>query len=38
MLKGRPSLVAGRLKAASAWSNRLLPRRLAVATADRLMR
>ncbi|HYY80260.1 MAG TPA: SDR family oxidoreductase [Actinomycetes bacterium] len=38
MLKGRPSLVAGRLNAASAWSNRLLPRRLSVATADRLMR
>jgi hypothetical protein len=37
MLKGRPSLVAGRLNAASVWSNRLLPRRLSAALANRLM-
>jgi hypothetical protein len=37
MLKGRPSLVAGRLNAASVWSNRLLPRRLSAAIANRLM-
>jgi uncharacterized protein len=37
MLKGRPSLVAGRLNAASVWSNRLLPRRVSAALANRLM-
>jgi len=37
MLKGRPSLVPGRLNAASVWSNRLLPRRLSAALAHRLM-
>ena len=37
MLKGRPSLVPGRLNALSAWSNRLMPRRLSAAVANRLM-
>jgi short-subunit dehydrogenase len=37
MLAGRPSLVPGRLNAASVWTNRLLPRRLSAATANRLM-
>ena len=37
MLKGRPSLVPGRLNAASVWSNRLMPRRLSAALANRLM-
>ncbi len=37
MLKGRPSLVPGRLNAASVWSNRLLPRRVSAALANRLM-
>jgi uncharacterized protein len=37
MLKGRPSLVPGRLNAASVWSNRFLPRRMSAALADRLM-
>ena len=37
MLRGRPSLVPGRLNAASVWANRLLPRRLSAATANRLM-
>jgi short-subunit dehydrogenase len=37
MLKGRPSLVPGRLNAASVWSNRLLPRRVSAALAHRMM-
>jgi short-subunit dehydrogenase len=37
MLAGRPSLVPGRLNAASVWANRLLPRRVAAALAHRLM-
>ena len=37
MLKGRPSLVPGRLNAASVWANRLLPRRASAALAHRLM-
>ena len=37
MLKGRPSLVPGRLNAASVWSNRFLPRRASTAMAHRLM-
>ena len=37
MLKGRPSLVPGRLNAASVWANRLLPRRASAALANRLM-
>jgi len=37
MLKGRPSLVPGRLNAASVWSNRLLPHRVSAALAHRLM-
>jgi uncharacterized protein len=37
MLKGRPSLVPGRLNAASVWSNRFLPRRASTALAHRLM-
>jgi uncharacterized protein len=37
MLRGRPSMVPGRLNAASVWSNRLLPRRLSAALAHRLM-
>jgi short-subunit dehydrogenase len=37
MLKGRPSVVPGRLNAVSAWSNRLIPRRLSAAVANRLM-
>lgn len=38
MLAGKPSVVPGRLNALSVWSNRLLPRRLSAAVADRLMR
>jgi uncharacterized protein len=38
MLKGRPSVVAGRRNAAAAWSVRLLPRRTAAALAHRAMR
>jgi short-subunit dehydrogenase len=38
MLKGRPSVVAGRRNAAAAWSVRLLPRRTAAALAYRAMR
>jgi short-subunit dehydrogenase len=38
LLKGRPSLVPGRLNAASAWANRLLPHRASAALANRLMR
>jgi uncharacterized protein len=37
MLRGRPSLVPGRLNAASAWTSRLLPRRMSTALAHRLM-
>jgi uncharacterized protein len=37
MLRGRPSLVPGRLNAASVWANRLLPRRVSAALAHRLM-
>jgi uncharacterized protein len=37
LLKGRPSLVPGRLNAASVWANRLLPRRASAALAHRLM-
>jgi uncharacterized protein len=37
MLAGRPSLVPGRLNAATAWSTRLLPRRVSAALAHRLM-
>jgi uncharacterized protein len=37
MLRGRPSVVPGRLNAVSAWSSRLLPRRLSAAVAHRLM-
>jgi uncharacterized protein len=37
MLRGRPSLVPGRLNAASAWTSRLLPRRISAALAHRLM-
>jgi short-subunit dehydrogenase len=37
MLKGRPSLVPGRLNAASAWTSRLLPRRVSAALAHRMM-
>jgi short-subunit dehydrogenase len=38
MLRGRPSLVAGRRNAVTAWSVRLLPRRAATALAHRAMR
>ena len=38
MLKGRSSVVAGRLNAIAAWSIRLTPRRVATAVAARLMR
>jgi short-subunit dehydrogenase len=37
MLRGRPSLVPGRLNAASAWTSRLLPRRMSAALAHRMM-
>jgi short-subunit dehydrogenase len=37
MLRGRPSLVPGRLNAASVWANRLVPRRVSAALAHRLM-
>ncbi|HEX6290393.1 MAG TPA: SDR family oxidoreductase [Herpetosiphonaceae bacterium] len=37
MLKGRPSVVPGRLNALTVWSNRLIPRRLSAAIAYRLM-
>ncbi|HEY0601788.1 MAG TPA: SDR family oxidoreductase [Herpetosiphonaceae bacterium] len=37
MLKGKPSVVPGRLNTLSVWSNRLLPRRLSAAVAYRLM-
>lgn len=37
MLKGRPSVVPGWLNAVMAWSNRLMPRRMSVAVAYRLM-
>jgi hypothetical protein len=37
LLKGRPSLVPGRLNAASVWASRLLPRRASAALAHRLM-
>jgi uncharacterized protein len=37
MLKGRPSVVPGRINAATVFSNRLLPRRLSAAIANRLM-
>jgi len=37
MLRGRPSLVPGRLNAASVWTSRLLPRRMSAALAHRLM-
>lgn len=37
MLKGKPSVVPGRLNALSVWSNRLMPRRLSAAVAYRLM-
>lgn len=37
MLKGRASVVPGRLNAITAWSNRLIPRRLSAALAYRLM-
>ena len=37
MLKGRPSMVPGRLNAASVWANRLLPRRVSAALAHRMM-
>lgn len=36
-LKGRSSVVPGRINAISAWSNRLMPRRLSTALASRLM-
>jgi short-subunit dehydrogenase len=38
MLAGRPSVVAGRLNAATVLANRLMPRRLSAAVAHRLMR
>lgn len=37
LLAQRPSVVPGRLNAVSAWSNRLMPRRLSTALAGRLM-
>jgi uncharacterized protein len=37
MLRGRPSLVPGRLNAASVWTSRLLPRRVSAALAHRMM-
>jgi hypothetical protein len=38
MLAGKPSVVAGRLNAATVFGNRLMPRRLSAALAHRLMR
>ena len=38
MLAGRPSVVAGRLNAATVLANRLMPRCLSAAVAHRLMR
>ncbi len=38
MLRGKPSIVPGRLNALTVWSNRLLPRRLSAAVSHRLMR
>lgn len=37
MVRGKPSVVPGWLNACSAWSNRLIPRRLSAAVAYRLM-
>jgi hypothetical protein len=37
MLKGKPSVVPGRLNALTVWTNRLLPRRASAAIAYRLM-
>lgn len=37
MLAGKPSVVPGFLNAASAWSNRLIPRRLSTIVAEKLM-
>lgn len=37
MLAGKPSVVPGFLNAASAWSNRLMPRRLSTIIAEKLM-
>ncbi len=37
MLKGRPSVVAGRLNAFAAWGIRLVPRQVQAAMSDRLM-
>jgi hypothetical protein len=37
MLKGKPSVVPGRLNALTAWANRLIPRRFSAAIAYRLM-
>lgn len=37
MLKGRSSVVPGRLNAVTVWTNRLIPRRLSAAVAYRLM-
>lgn len=38
MLKGRSSVVSGTLNAVSAWSNRLIPRRVSASIAYRLMK
>lgn len=38
MLRRKASVVPGRLNAFAAWSNRLMPRRLAAAIAERMMR
>ena len=38
MLKGRSTVVPGTLNAVSAWSNRLIPRRLSASIAHRLMK
>lgn len=37
MLKGTPSVVPGFINAVSAWSNRLIPRRVSTMVAERLM-
>jgi uncharacterized protein len=37
LLRGKPSIVPGRLNALMAWSNRLFPRRVQAAVAHRLM-
>jgi short-subunit dehydrogenase len=37
MLKGTPSVVPGLINAVSAWSNRLIPRRVSTMIAERLM-